>query len=71
MSEPKVKPSDTVTITRDVWDHMQKQFGYFERRSCMLAALEDGGVDNWEWYSESLREAGFFDDEDEEGEDDE
>ena len=31
-----------------------------------LLALEAGGVDNWEWYSESLRDAGLFDDEDEE-----
>lgn len=29
-----------------------------------LLALHAGGVDNWEWYSESLREAGLFDDED-------
>ena len=27
-----------------------------------LNALEEGGVDNWEWYSESL--AGLFDDDD-------
>lgn len=26
------------------------------RRSDMLAALENGGVDDWEWYSESLEE---------------
>lgn len=31
-----------------------------------LNALEIGGVDNWEWYGESLSAAGFFDDEDEE-----
>lgn len=28
-------------------------------------ALEIGGVDNWEWYGESLQQAGYFDDEDE------
>jgi hypothetical protein len=30
-----------------------------------LDALHAGGVDNWEWYSESLRDAGLFDDEEE------
>lgn len=29
-----------------------------------LRALEAGGVDNWEWYSESLEQAGYFDEED-------
>lgn len=29
------------------------------------AALEDGGVDNWEWYHESLVQGGYFDEEDE------
>ena len=28
-----------------------------------LAALEAGGVDNWEWYSDSLRDAGLLEDE--------
>lgn len=28
-----------------------------------LNALEAGGVDNWEWYSESLQQAGYWDDE--------
>lgn len=27
-------------------------------------ALEQGGVDNWEWYSESLSDYGYFDEED-------
>ena len=30
-----------------------------------LNALHAGGGDNWEWYSESLREAGLFDDDEE------
>jgi hypothetical protein len=30
-----------------------------------LNALEEGGVDNWEWYSESLNAAGLFDEEEE------
>lgn len=32
----------------------------------ILNALYAGGVDNWEWYSESLRDAGVFEDDDEE-----
>lgn len=24
-------------------------------------ALENGGVDNWEWYGESLQQAGYYD----------
>lgn len=37
-----------------------------------LAALHAGGVENWEWYGDSLRDAGLmqFDDEPEESEDD-
>lgn len=31
--------------------------------SKVLAALRAGGVDNWEWYSESLDDAGLFDEE--------
>lgn len=38
------------------------------RDSAILSALEAGGVDNWEWYSESL--AGLLDDDDDEEEDD-
>lgn len=30
-----------------------------------LAALEAGGVDNWEWYSESLEQHGYFKSDDE------
>lgn len=37
--------------------------------SRVLQALEAGGVDNWEWYSESLREAGLYGDEEEDDED--
>ena len=29
-------------------------------------ALQSGGVDNWEWYGDSLRDAGLLDDEEEE-----
>jgi len=34
----------------------------------ILSALEIGGVDNWEWYSESLRDARLLDEEDEDTE---
>ncbi len=47
-----------------------KRLKHLEDRDAILSALEAGGVDNWEWYSESLHEAGLCDD-DEEDEDDE
>lgn len=28
-----------------------------------LSCLEAGGVDNWDWYSESLQDCGYWDDE--------
>lgn len=40
----------------------KSEYDSLVRSSRMLAALEAGGVDNWEWYSESLSE--FWDDED-------
>lgn len=38
-------------------------YNELENRSCRLAALEKGGVDNWEWYEESLKNAGLISDE--------
>lgn len=38
---------DNVTVTRKEYDKMQRELS-------KLAALEAGGVDNWEWYDESL-----------------
>lgn len=35
-----------------------------ENRDAILCALEAGGVDNWEWYGESIRD--FFGEEEEE-----
>lgn len=35
-----------------------------ENRDAILSALEAGGVDNWEWYGESIRD--FFREEKEE-----
>ena len=39
---------DTVTIS-------QREYDQLVRDSYKLAALEAGGVDNWEWYDESLK----------------
>lgn len=47
---------ETVTISKAKYDRLIDS----ER---MLRALEDGGVDNWEWYHESLKQAGYYDDE--------
>lgn len=52
---------ELVTITKADYERLKLD-------SKKLSALEAGGVDNWEWYSDSLRDAGFFNDE--EGEED-
>ncbi len=49
----------TVTIS-------EKEYRELLKDSDTLAKLHAGGVDNWEWYSESL---GYSDDEDEEEDD--
>ena len=41
--------SDTITIKKSDYD-------YLIDRDLELTALEKGGVDNWEWYEESLIE---------------
>ncbi len=46
---------EMITITKKEYDALQ-------RASAELSALHAGGVDNWEWYHESLQDAGFFDD---------
>ncbi|UFK09530.1 hypothetical protein [Xanthomonas phage DES1] len=51
----------TITIKLSIYRALQK-----DRE--ILRALEAGGVDNWEWYSESLRDAGLLDDEEEDDE---
>lgn len=38
-----------VTISKKEYDKLTKD-------SRKLRALEDGGVNNWEWYSEALKE---------------
>lgn len=53
---------ETITIT-------VKEYKQLLADQRELDALHAGGVDNWDWYSESLRYAGLLeDDEDEEDE---
>ena len=40
---------ETVNISK-------KRLEYLERAYTKLTCLENGGVDNWEWYGESLEE---------------
>jgi hypothetical protein len=37
-----------------------------EADSRKLAALEAGGVDNWEWYGQALEDAGLLDEDEDE-----
>ena len=39
------------------------EYEYLKQRDQELSALEAGGVDNWEGYSDSLKEAGLLGDE--------
>lgn len=41
---------EEVTITK-------RRLAVLEHSHKLLRALEAGGVDNWEWYSEAYREA--------------
>jgi hypothetical protein len=45
---------ETVTITK-------KEYSDLLKSQKKLEALESGGVDNWEWYDQSLQDAGFYD----------
>jgi hypothetical protein len=38
------------------------EYNELEKRDTILTALEVGGVDNWEWYDESLKNAGLTED---------
>lgn len=45
-------------------DELEELFqAYFEalKEAKILSALRVGGVDNWEWYGESLEDAGLSD----------
>lgn len=37
----------------------KREYEALKRDQAVLRALEAGGVNNWEWYSESLRNAGL------------
>lgn len=45
---------ETVTITKKEYESL------LDDRIWRIA-LENGGVDNWEWYGESLQQAGYYD----------
>lgn len=51
--------SEMVTITKEEYEDLKDS-------AFKLDCLESGGVDNWEWYHESLKEGGYFDNEEEE-----
>lgn len=50
---------EMVTLSKD-------RYEYLQHRDEVLSALEAGGVDNWEWYGESLRDL-YKDDEEDDG----
>jgi hypothetical protein len=47
MTEQKVTPSEIVAITKPALEHLL-------RRSRILKAPENAGVDNWEWYGDAM-----------------
>lgn len=55
MSETN-KNSEMITITVKEYESLIDDRDW---RIC----LENGGVDNWDWYYESLKEGGYFDEE--------
>jgi hypothetical protein len=48
----------------------QERYDQLIRDQKELDALHAGGVDSWEWYHESLEDAGLLEDDDEDEEDD-
>lgn len=40
-------PEETITITKKEYNDLRKD-------AWTLSALERGGVDNWEWYGDSI-----------------
>lgn len=47
---------DIVTLSKSEYESLLDDANW---RRC----LENGGVDNWEWYHESLKANGYFDEE--------
>jgi len=44
------------------------EYNELKNRDAILSALESGGVEDWEWYYDSLRDAGLIDNDDEDEE---
>lgn len=44
-----MQKEEMITITKEEYDRLQD-------RDFKLSCLEGGGVDNWEWYDESLED---------------
>ena len=38
----------------------ETEYADLQRAADKLAALEAGGVDNWDWYGQSLEDAGYW-----------
>jgi hypothetical protein len=53
-----MESEEFVTITRKEYESLLDD-------SAWRSALECGGVDNWPYYYDSLKDAGYFEDEDE------
>ncbi len=43
-------------LTNDDIQKLIKELKHLRQRDDMLSGLEGGGVDNWDWYSESLKD---------------
>ena len=37
-----------------------EEYAYLLSCKAQIEALRAGGVDNWEWYGESLKDAGYY-----------
>lgn len=48
-----------ITISKDEYERLCNATF---KLNCLIA----GGVDNWEWYYESLKQGGYYDDDEEE-----
>lgn len=49
-------PIEVVSISKERYEHLLEREKYAD-------ALDAGGVDNWDWYSDSLKEHGYWDEE--------
>lgn len=56
----RVIRQNEVKALTDECDRLKKSVKYLQERDDTLTALENGGVDNWEWYGESLDQAGLL-----------